>query len=373
MNDYKNVILIFSGYNERAIVSFLRTLKKNKIDNYFIIAKNNEDSIMKTEYKDKVIYIRSKIELDLDEIFYVISILKKKFNFKKYLLAPSTEALNRFMLQKRKVLEEHDCIIPLADKKIYEEISNKKSFSDLCKKNRISIPKEIDIKSEYLEPFVAKPRNYYEESVKKVYSPILIQNEDDFKEFIANYNKDFFYFQEFIKGQSIYLLFYFCKNGKVYKFSQENLMQQSEGKSIIAAVNSNLHESNISNKFVNLFKKLNYTGMVMVEIRINKEKYYMIEANPRFWGPSQLFVDCNCNFFEVFLKEYGFIKKKIKFSQNDKEVRYFWSDGIKQDKMKGNSPTFYANRINYDEWIESDIYNRKDTIKLFNRKEFYNE
>ena len=31
--------------------------------------------------------------------------------------------------------------------------------------------------------------------------------------------------------------------------------------------------------------------VVMIEIRINKENYYMIEANPRFWGPSQLFVD----------------------------------------------------------------------------------
>ena len=370
MENDKNAILIFSGYNERAIIAFLRTLKKNKIVDYFIIAKNDEDSIMKTEYKDKVIYVRKKVELDLDEIFYVINILKTKFNFKKYLIAPSTEALNRFMLEKRQCLEENDCIIPLIDKNTYEQISNKKQFSNLCSMNEIEVPKELDIKNKYFMPFVAKPIKYYQKSDKKSYSPILIQNEENFKDFINNYNKEYFYFQEFIKGRSIYLLFYFCKNGQVYKFSQENLIQQSQGKSIIAAVNSNFHKNDITNKFVNLFKKLNYTGMVMIEIRINKENYYMIEANPRFWGPSQLFVDCNCNFFEVFLWEYGFIKKEIKFNEPNKEIRYFWSDGIKQDKLKGNSPVYYKNEINYNEWIKIDIYNRKDTQQLFNRKEF---
>ena len=34
----KKVLLIFSGYNQRAVVAFLRELKKNRIDNFRIIA-----------------------------------------------------------------------------------------------------------------------------------------------------------------------------------------------------------------------------------------------------------------------------------------------------------------------------------------------
>ena len=34
----------------------------------------------------------------------------------------------------------------------------------------------------------------------------------------------------------------------------------------------------------------------------------MIEANPRFWGPSQLFVDAGFNLFESFLFDYNIIE-----------------------------------------------------------------
>ena len=33
----------------------------------------------------------------------------------------------------------------------------------------------------------------------------------------------------------------------------------------------------------------------------------MIEANPRFWGPSQFYHDCGIEFFELFLKDYDII------------------------------------------------------------------
>ena len=47
----------------------------------------------------------------------------------------ATEALNRFMLEKRQCLEENDCIIPLIDKNTYEQISNKKQFSNSARIN----------------------------------------------------------------------------------------------------------------------------------------------------------------------------------------------------------------------------------------------
>ena len=116
-------------------------------------------------------------------------------------------------------------------------------------------------------------------------------------------------FYEYVKGRSYYLLFYFGKFGNIKKFSQENLAQQFEGKSIIAAISSTIHKENICTQYETLFKEINYHGFVMVELRKNHTGYYMIEANPRFWGPSQLLINCNTAFFEEFLYDYGFLKK----------------------------------------------------------------
>ena len=60
-------IIIFSGYNQRAVISFCRFAKSENID-FFIIAKNINDTILKSIYKNNVIYIRKSIDLDINEI-----------------------------------------------------------------------------------------------------------------------------------------------------------------------------------------------------------------------------------------------------------------------------------------------------------------
>ena len=66
------MIVVFSGYNQRAVVAFLRTLEKNKVESFRIIASGDSDSILKTNYKEKVIYTRKKKKLDLEEVFYAL-------------------------------------------------------------------------------------------------------------------------------------------------------------------------------------------------------------------------------------------------------------------------------------------------------------
>src|SRR5690606_1826134 len=115
---------------------------------------------------------------------------------------------------------------------------------------------------------------------------------------------------EFIAGESFYLLFYFYKNGAAERFSQKNLMQQPSGGSIIAAVTSDFHRGHVALQFEELFRSIQFRGLVMVEIRGQGDRYYMIEANPRFWGPSQLFVDAGVNLFEAFMFDYGLLNSK---------------------------------------------------------------
>lgn len=73
-------IVIFSGYNQRAVIAFLRTLTKNGLFNYSIIARDCEDTILKTQYKDKVFCVRDSKELYVMDILNLIVQLIEQSN-----------------------------------------------------------------------------------------------------------------------------------------------------------------------------------------------------------------------------------------------------------------------------------------------------
>lgn len=358
-------VIVFSGFNQRAVIAFLRTLESRDVQ-YAIIASSSSDPVLKTKYKDKVVITRDKIQLEMNDILNCIRVVKNQKKFDYCMVAPSSEALNRFFLNNRTVFSEIKVEIPLVDKELYIEVSNKESFGELCRSNGILIPGEYSSIKQASLPCVAKPKKYISPN-GEVYSPILLHSVEELEEFKRKYNETYFYYQEFIVGDSFYLLYYFRKDGSVSKYSQQNLVQQPGGKSIIAAVGSNFHETTESHNYETMFKKIGFRGLVMVEIKKSMGKSYMIEANPRFWGPSQLFVDAGNNFFEDLLIDNGFsVNKNI--SLKPREARYFWYGGLCQSGV--NNVTFHGlarERFNseIDKWMTSDVYNRKDTRELY--------
>lgn len=372
MANKKKCILVFSGFNFRAIFAFLRTMELKKVD-YVIIAKSIYDDIFLTKYKEKVLAVRNLETLHLDDLLK--SILKiKDINYaEEFIIAPTTEALNRFILENKESFEKLGCIIPLVEKDVYELVSNKYSFGQLCLKNGILVPREIKLYEEIFFPMVAKPKKY---NVNKALYPVIIKSYSDYKMFLKKNEIADFYYQEYIEGRSLYLLYYFHRNGDIYKFSQENLVQQPDGKSMLAAVSNNFHNSDESCKYEKMFKRLNYHGFVMIEVKQSRNKNYMIEANPRFWGPSQLFVDAGINFFEAFLHDYELISSLPNFEPIKTKTRYFWFGGLINVIKNGRKPDFYNISENgflasLPEWLENDIYRRDDTIEIF-RKEVLN-
>lgn len=364
----KNIIAIFSDFNFRAVIAFIRTLEKAKIQ-YAIIAKSSDDKIFKTSYASKVVYIRKTTILDLDDLILALDKLKEKLQYNECMIAPSTEALIRFYLDNQNMFNKINCFMPLVEKKLYEKISDKLSFCNLCKKYDIEIPNEYNNLDKANLPMVAKPKKYYS-SGTEIYSPYILKIENDLVEFKKSYKQDDFYYQEYIAGRCIYLLYYFDKRGNIFKLSQENFVQQENGKSMIYAVLSDFHKHEISKKFEKLFIKENFSGLVMIELKVNGDKLIMIEANPRFWGPSQLFVDANFNLFNCLLFDYGYINKEENIERIQKNTIYFWNDGIFNNIEKRKKIAFY----NYskdsfikekDNLIKKEIFNKEDTIKIF--------
>jgi predicted ATP-grasp superfamily ATP-dependent carboligase len=364
----KKAFAIFSGYNQRAVIAFLRVLTKYKIP-YGIIAKSESDTILLTQYKSNVYYIRKEKALNNDDLFTGLKTIRQKLNTDILYIAPSTEALNRYILDNRQYFTKSNFIIPLVEKDLYNEISDKLSFSILCKENGLKIPDEYSDPDKLSFPFAAKPKKYFSsDNTKKTLSPLIIDTREKLQLFYNNFITDDFYYQEFIHGPSKYLLYYFHNDGTVYKSSQENLIQQPDGKSMIAAISSDLHTKKISESFELLFKQIKFSGFVMIEI---KGDNYMIEANPRFWGPSQLLIDSGSSLFEAFLHDLSFIfNKPTNYSHNSTDSLYFWHGGLLSTLTEDSKPVFHnfseTNFIKlFPKFLKHDVYRRYDTIEIF--------
>lgn len=361
------MIVVFSGYNQRAVIALLRGLPKNFEEKVIIIARDINDPILMTKYSKNVFYIRKFKELNKNELDSVFEKIIKFCN-EEIIIMPTTEALNRYLLEKQDELLSRGIIVPLVNKLLYSKISDKRSFWNMCKNTGLKVPSLISIDNNFVSPYVAKPVKYISSTGVRL-APIIVMSNSEHLNFLENYNITDFDIQEYIEGQSYYLLYYFSKNGQCYSYSQCNLAQQPGGKSIIAAISSNLHYASISDDYINLFKKNHFFGFVMVELRKKGSEYYMIEANPRLWGPSQLFVDANVKFIEAFLMDYGLIKS---FTSGDvhEDSLYFWSGGLRNDILVDDECVWLdggreivTKRL--DEFKLCDVYNRTDTEKVY--------
>lgn len=365
----KKALIVFSGFNQRAVVAFLRTLEQKHVA-YTLIASSPEDSIFQTKYRQRVSCTRKVKALSLDDLLESIRKAKKTLIADEYVITPSTEALNRFIIKHRNVFESQGCNIPLIDEALYEKLSDKYAFGELCKQHGIRVPAEYESIELATLPCVAKPRKYVAAD-GRTYSPILIHTRDELESFKELFAPSDFYFQEFIDGESLYLLYYFYRGGTVAKFSQKNLIQQPDGKSIIAAVSSEFHTDQESDKYEKLFKSIGFNGLVMVEVKNQNGLHYMIEANPRFWGPSQLFIDAGVNLFEAFLFDNGFISTKPNVSPEPKETRYFWyggMTGLSDDKVTYHGYSKELFEKERDDWMAADVYSREDTKYLYKQE-----
>ena len=362
----QRAVLILSGYNNRGIIAFCRFCVQHDIA-FYIIASGPDDSILLSGYKTNVIETRQSFELSLDIFTKYDKEFCRRNGFLEWLILPSTEFLNRFLLSNRETLEAEGFIIPLCSKSLYELLSDKLQFSEYCKTQHLTIPGEYDSIQSIRFPFVAKPKKYFSNQKEVSEKPIIVTNEIELEK-LKKGNTEDFYFQEFIGGQSLYLLYYFSGDGNYSVFSQENLIQQYNGLSIIAARSAEWHRSAVGQDYAQLLLSLGYHGLIMIEVKFYKGQFYMIEANPRLWGPSQLILDAGMDLFDRFAADNHLISK-MPAKTYTAGTRYFWQGGIIEDQQKNVATAFhnYEKDLFFDDyaqWTRADIYLRPDTLSV---------
>jgi len=362
----KQHIIIFSGFNQRAVIAFCRFLHANNYK-FSIIANNKKDTIFLSKYKVYVQAVRKSALPEMNDIIRCVNIIKYRHKVHKIIIAPTTEYLNQYFLNNRNSFLNFGCIIPLPGEATYSLFTNKLSFSDLCRRHEIQTPTRYTaIPTEY--PYVIKPIRNISNNGNSLY-PYIINDVDDINYCRSIEDLDNYYYEEYIPGKSYYLLFYISTDGHAVSSSQENLVQQDNGKSVVFAVSIDLHKKPICSNFKSLFKKYGFQGLIMVELKFYNNNYYAIEANPRFWGPSQLLIDGNSKILNSFLYDLH-CSPTIIHPETDKIGHYYlWTGGFLQCILNGYKLKYHMEYkhplILVLRSIFCDIYFKRDTIILF--------
>jgi hypothetical protein len=77
------------------------------------------------------------------------------------------------------------------------------------------------------------------------------------------------------------------------------------------------------------------------------------------------------NLFEDFLYDWELITERPKTDTRIKASRYYWYGGY-IESLKNDGQVIYQSgytpeefKVEKDEWMAADVYNRRDTVKLF--------
>ena len=360
----KNAVLLISGYNPRAVIAFCRWAAQRDVP-FHMIASGKTDSVWLTKYSEHVAITRESQELSVKVFLPWVNTIIQRYGYQKLVILPTTEYFNRFLLNNRAILEDEGCIIPLVGESLYVDISDKRKFADLCKSHEVDIPDEFEVLPA-APPFVAKPMTYFDSEGSSLY-PHLIMSQRDYASFIESKRPENYFYQEFVRGESHYLLACFGKDGTYCLFSQENLIQQSRGKSVILARKSEYHQSKNAKKFIDMLLEIGFRGLIMIEVRRTEaDKYVMIEANPRLWGPMQFIVDNQVEFFGMLLRDHGI---DLNDSSGDGTLSeyYYWSGGITPLAQPLAFHNYSEEEFvkNLPEIRKHDVYLREDTLGIY--------
>ena len=103
----------------------------------------------------------------------------------------------------------------------------------------------------------------------------------------------------------------FCRNGEVLSYySHKRIITFPDGDGV-SVISKSFSDSKILGISKDLIKQTNYSGFIMIEFLfdVNKNKYYVIEINPRPWGSILLSEFCNSNMIYSYLNYDNMISK----------------------------------------------------------------
>lgn len=319
-------LMALSGYNDRAVVALCRWAAAAGVPLH-LVARDEADRIHLTAHAASVFVQRESPQLDVAGVAAWLHALRGRHGYDRVVIAPSTEFFNRFLLRHRAAIEAAGGVVPLVDEALYAQVSDKEAFATMCAAHGIAVPAVFDGLPEGL-PFVAKPRHYGAATSGQV-KPYLVFTPEDRAAFLQREDPSRFFFQEFVEGESLYLLAHVARDGKVAACAQQNLIQQPFGGSIVLARAHGFHHEPAARAYLDMLRGAGFHGLVMIEVRrcARSGRTVMIEANPRLWGPLQFVLDQGVDLLTPYFADHGLDVQSPAPSATRHDF-YFWSGGL---------------------------------------------
>lgn len=369
MGDTK-AFLVFSGGNDRAVLAFLRALSLCD-QRAYIVARTRTDRIFRTRFRQDVVHLRETAELTLGIFFDCIQQVRKFAGDRTLVILPSSEYFNDFLLQHREKIKQLGCEIPLVDTEIYRLLTNKRSAADFFAAAGIAIPAEFPVLADARLPLVAKPiRNVNARGVSLY--PMLLHTKMDMQQFSSTNEITDFFFQEYVHGQSLYLFVHISGDSRhVLAWSQQNMLQQPQGKSMLLAQPCELHNLPVARHLLDVLHSAKFTGLGMIELIQDGDRITFIEMNPRIWGPIQFCVDQDQPLLQAFIGEWlhGDPERYLACLSHHRCAYYSWVGGLLDTIVSRGRPTWHVNRITCIKLIviclRNDVYLRRDSWRCF--------
>lgn len=369
----EKAFLVFSGGNDRAVLGFLRALRQCGRRAY-IVARTRNDRILSTSYRRDVVCVRKSHGLDLEIFAACLEKAREAACGKTLVVLPSSEYFNAFLLEHRSRIEAMGCEIPLVDASVYNLLTNKGSASAYFAKGGIEVPREVT-GSDCDPPVVAKPRNNVSHAGLSLY-PQLLMDANEVAAFHAQHEASAYFYQEYLQGESLYLLFYVPRRGgKAFAWSQRNLLQQPDGKSMLWAEPADLHRSALAASLIQLVRDAGFWGLGMIEVIRTADRDVFIEMNPRIWGPIQLVVDRRHPLLRAMIGEAllgdpnCFLETAPASVPRRSRRQYFWCGGLAHTLASFRRPSWHGPRRRFIATafagLRNDVYLRADSWRCF--------
>jgi hypothetical protein len=326
----QNVFVVFSGHNERAVITLCRFFSASNLS-FAIVCADQSDLVLHSEWHNQVVLSRIDRALDASLFDIVFQAVREVHGASAHpIYCPTSEFMNYFILHERNALQQIGWKIILPTGDVYAELTSKSSSPKVVEKLiGLVAPPELSMNN-LQAPCVLKPRINVDDG--KVHYPILCATDEELEKVLEDCDSQRWFAQRWIDGQSYYLCAYITSSGRYAHFWQQNLLQQPGGKSIVLArtvPNPGLPTEPL---FLGLIEK-KYHGPFMMEVIQGKTgDFYYIEINPRFWGPLQLALDACPEILRLFAYDVGIELDILNFESSvDEHIThwYAWKQGAK--------------------------------------------
>lgn len=354
------VPIIFSGHNDRAVVVLCRFLSSVG-RNFFVIARDDHDSIFQTQWASYVLIRRTSSDLSIELFEEIHNTVQARGGVP--CICPTSEFLNRFLIDNEYEIRSQgwEWMFPSSD--IYLALSNK-SQSPSYVESLIGLQPPVAQKpGNWLAPCVLKPKNNLLEG--KILYPLIFKNQQELCAALNKIELDHWFSQQWIEGQSLYLCAYLDQFGCWDGFWQENLLQQPDGKSMVLARTCNNPGVNVTRLMQGLYE-MGYRGPFMMElIQDAKGSLHFIEINPRFWGPLDLARKACPALLRRYLSDMDSKQMVMKSQSVIEPYIYAWAYGARQEPLKVYPAAASLTRDQIQSLLQlHDVYAYPDTQVL---------